>query len=110
MNLYEEAYALTLPYVSKGGKRNRNQQRKRMLAFVKFAQQKGVKSIGQVGRKHVIQYWKDNRNLSETTLYNHWLAIKVLWELSGKVNLPPKPRKDGSEYCTSEQIIALLLK
>ena len=93
MNLYYEVFNLTHNYVRKGGKRNRNQQRKRMLALAKFAQSKGVKSLGQLGRKHVIQYWKENRALSERTLYNHWLAIRELWKLIEKTGEPPKPQK-----------------
>lgn len=92
MNLYFEVYALTHNYTRKGGKKNRNQQRKRMLAFTKFAQKKGVNSIGQLGRKHVIQYFKANTHLADRTLYNHFLAIRELWELSGKTGEPPKPK------------------
>lgn len=91
MNLYEEVYALSHGYVSKGGKKNRNQQRKRMLAFAKFAQSKGVKSMGQLGRRQVRQYWKANIDLSDPTLYAHWLAICEVWRLLGKPEAPPEP-------------------
>jgi len=93
MNLYHEVYELTHHYVKKGGKRNRNQQRKRMLAFAKFAQSHGVKSLGQLGRRHVIMYWKLKNNLASRTLYNHWLAIRELWRLAGKVGEPTLPKK-----------------
>jgi hypothetical protein len=91
MSLYADVYAMTHDYVRKGGKRNRNQQRNRILEFVKFIEKRGVCSLGQIGERHVIQYWKKNRNLSDATLYSHWLAIRVLWELCGKSGEPPKP-------------------
>jgi hypothetical protein len=105
VNLYHEVYELTHHYVKKGGKKNRNQQRKRMLAFAKFAQSHGVKSLGQLGRKHVIQYWKENRALSERTLYSHWLAIRELWRLSGKVGEPAPPKKVASSCLEPEDIL-----
>lgn len=101
-NLHEEVYALSHAYVSKGGKRNRNQQRKRMLAFAKFAQSKGIKAPGQLGRKQVIQYWRVNSDLSDATLYSHWLAMCELWRLLGKPENPPKPW-----YKKDEELVSL---
>lgn len=86
-----ELQKLTNGYVKKGGKDNRRQQRARMIAFAEFCASLGVNSLGQIGKNHVIQYWKTNRNLAESTAYSHWLAIRSLWELSGKAGEPPKP-------------------
>lgn len=91
MKIVIEVQQLTNGYVRKGGKDNRRQQRARMIAFAEFCASLGVNSLGQVGKNHVIQYWKTNRNLAESTAYSHWLAIRSLWELLGKPGSPPKP-------------------
>jgi hypothetical protein len=93
MKIVIEVQQLTNGYVKKGGKDNRRQQRARMIAFAEFCATLEVNSVGQIGKKHVIEYWKKNRNLAESTAYSHWLAIRSLWELSGKSGSPPKPFK-----------------
>lgn len=91
MKIIREVEQLTRGYVRKGGKDNRRQQRARMLAFAEFCALQGQNSLGQVGKAQVIAYWKAHRHLSDTTLYSHWRALAVLWELSGKPEEPPKP-------------------
>ena len=93
MSLVQEVVLLTHSYARKGGKDNRRQQRSRMVAFVEFISARGVKSFGQVGRAHVIEYWKARRKLSPATAYNHWLALRELWRLAGRAGDPPKPRQ-----------------
>lgn len=63
-----------------------------MLAFAAFARAEGVNSLGQAGKAHVIRYWKLHRHLSDATLYNHWRAISILWQLAEKKGEPPRPR------------------
>jgi len=104
MTLYHEIYRLTHAYTRKGGKDNRRQQRRRMLAFARHAQNMGAKSIGQVGCRHVKSYWKYHRDLSESTKYNHWLAIRELWKISGKVGIPPKFLSKSNNDLTSEWV------
>lgn len=91
MNLVYAVNKLTHAYACKGGKTNRRQQRKRMQAFAKHAANMGANSLGQVGARHVINYWKINRSLSPATAYNHWLAIRELWQLADKSGEPPRP-------------------
>ena len=93
MKLQQQVQELTRAYVRKGGKDNRRQQTARMLAFAAHCEALGAREMGQVGATHVIRYWKSNRDLSDTTLYNHWLAVCELWKLSGKSDQPPRPRK-----------------
>jgi hypothetical protein len=90
MKLVIEVDKLTRGYASKGGKNNKQQQRARMIAFAESAAVLGANSLGQVGHRHVIQYWKNNRHLAECTAYNHWRAICKLWEFAGKSGEPPK--------------------
>lgn len=91
MKIVQEVEQLTRAYVRKGGKDNRRQQRSRMIAFAEHCGLQGQNSLGQVGKAHVISYWKATKHLSDSTRYNHWRALAVLWELSGKPGEPPKP-------------------
>ena len=92
MRLLKEVEALSHAYVRKGGKDNRRQQRARMLAFAEHAAASGAHSLGQLGKAHVIDYWKSHREFAASTAYSHWLAIRDLWQLAGKVGEPPRPR------------------
>lgn len=89
--IIQEVRKITHSYARKGGKKNRHQQVQRMLKFAEFCASEGANSLGQVGSRHVINYWRSNRDLSDSTLYNHWLAIRTLWELAGKAKEPPPP-------------------
>lgn len=93
MKILREVELLTREYVRKGGKNNRRQQRARMLAFALFCAEQGQNSLGQIGKAHVISYWKATRHLSDTTRYSHWRALVKLWQLSGKTEQPPTPDK-----------------
>lgn len=92
MKIVQEVEQLTRAYVRKGGKDNRRQQRSRMLAFAEHCAGLGQNSLGQIGRAHVVSYWKSTQKLSNATRYNHWRALVVLWQLAGKPEEPPKPR------------------
>lgn len=93
MKILIETERLTRAYARKGGKDNRRQQRARMQAFAAFCAESGANSLGQVGKSHVIAYWKSNQKLSDSTRYSHWRALALLWELAGKAGEPPKPLK-----------------
>nr|AFN66378.1 hypothetical protein pM02_c6_31 [uncultured bacterium] len=92
MKLLKEIEALAHGYSRKGGKDNRRQQRARMLAFGEHCAAMGADSLGQLGARHVISYWRSNRDLGDRTLYAHWLAVRQLWQLAGKGCEPPRPR------------------
>lgn len=89
MSLIKQVEALTSGYARKGGKDNRKQQRRRMLAFAAHASTLGAREMGQVGATHVVRYWKAHRHLADSTLKQHWHALQVLWALSGKAGDPP---------------------
>ncbi|NLD01422.1 MAG: hypothetical protein GX673_11690 [Gammaproteobacteria bacterium] len=88
--LKNEVLVLTRNYVRSGGKDNRRQQLKRMLAFTKFCRDDGAVRLAQIGQKHVMDYYRHNKHLSYPTIYNHFLAIAKLFDLSGKKE-PPRP-------------------
>lgn len=92
-SLITEVEQLTHAYVSKGGKDNRKQQRSRMLEFAEHAAILQARSMGQVGGKHVISYWKAKRDLQDTTLRSHWYSLCTLWALAGKQGKPPQPKR-----------------
>ena len=76
----------------RGGKGNRRLQKQRLSVFVSYCASKwGLKSLGQLGRKHVEQFFVSRWDLSPKTKQHYWYAIRVLWVLLGKVDLPPKP-------------------
>lgn len=87
----KEVRAFTRQWIRKGGKDNRRQQYARMITFAKHAAAAGVHSMAEVGRKQVIGYWKDHEDLAPSTLYNHWRAIAILWQLAGLRGVPIKP-------------------
>lgn len=93
MKLIKQVESLTNEYVRKGGKDNRTQQRNRMLDFAALASSLGAQDMGQVGAMHVVRYWKAHRHLEDSTLKQHWHALKVLWRLSKKTGFPPEPWK-----------------
>lgn len=93
MKILQEVELLTRGYVRKGGKRNRRQQRARMQDFAAFCAQQGQNSLGQIGRAHIIAYWRTTKHLSDATRYAHWRALVTLWLLAGKQEQPPKPNK-----------------
>ena len=95
MKLQNQEKELARGYVRKGGKDNRRQQLARMLAFAAHVEAAGASGMGQVGGRHVVDYWRALRasgSLADSTLYAHWLAIRELWGWAGKPGEPPKPR------------------
>lgn len=90
--LKNEVLLLTRNYVRSGGKDNRRQQLQRILAFTSFCRNSGVVRVAQIGQKHVMSYYRHNKHLSHTTLYNHFLAISKLFDMASKKQ-PPRPFK-----------------
>ena len=101
MKLEIEVERITHAYAAKGGSDNTKQQRSRMLAFSRHCEQLGAHSMAQVGKIHVIKWWKTHRHLSDRTLYEHYRALSILWQLAGKAGQPPAPR-----YITTTQKVS----
>ena len=93
MSLQREIQVLAHDYVKKGGKQNRRKQAKRMIALGVCAEKLGCKHLSELGKRHVIEFWKSHRDLSEAVQYQHFLAFRELWQRSGKSGEPPKPKK-----------------
>ena len=90
-SLEKEVQQITRLWVQKGGKTNRIQQQRRMLVFAGHAACLGANCLDEVGKRHVIDYWKAHAELSKPTLYNHWRALCILWDLADKPGNPPMP-------------------
>lgn len=76
----------------RGGKGNRRLQKQRIAVFISYCAEKwGLKSLGQLGRKHVENFFVSRWDLSAKTKQHYWYAIRVLWVMLGKAELPPKP-------------------
>jgi hypothetical protein len=76
----------------RGGKGNRRLQKQRILVFLSYCMSAwGMKSLGQLGRNHVESFFVSRWDLTAKTKQHYWYALRVLWVLLGKSELPPKP-------------------
>ena len=90
--LVNQVQALAHQYVRSGSKANRRLQVGRMIKFVEFIEQTArLHNLHEIGRRHVIQFWKANRNMAPKTANAYWLALCVIWQWTGKPGTPPKP-------------------
>jgi len=88
----DELKSHTHHYVSRGGKQNRKKQVSLIIHFMEYTVSTDkISSIHELGRRHVINFWKSHRDLPEKTAYDYWLGICKLWEWIGKNEKPPKP-------------------
>lgn len=90
----KELKAHTHDYVRRGGKENRRKQVSRIIKFLRFTDSnEKITSLQRLGKRHVIEFWKANRDLSDKTANDYWLGICELWEWIGKSDAPPKPHR-----------------
>jgi len=97
MSLRREIQLLAHDYVRKGGKKNRRKQAKRMIALGAFSETLGCRCMGELGKRHIIAFYKYHRHFSDAVLYQHYLAFRKLYELASKPNDPPAPFFDDRE-------------
>ncbi|WP_312284081.1 hypothetical protein [Candidatus Igneacidithiobacillus taiwanensis] len=86
--LVREVERMTLAYARYGGKKNRRLQRSRMKIFAAFCAQQGCRSMGQVGKRHVQEFFAAHAGWSPGTRYAYRLAIADLFDIAGLT--PPK--------------------
>lgn len=84
MRFYDEVYKKVRFYAKKGGKKNRHMQSNRMLAFAEFCENLGVQNSKEVGKRHVLRYYRTLSELSDSTKLQHYYAIRTLFELLEK--------------------------
>jgi hypothetical protein len=81
-------------YVRGGGKENRKRQVSRIVEFLDWVEStEKVNSLHNLGKRHVIGFWKAHRHFSDETAYKYWLGISKLWDWIGKHEEPPSPHK-----------------
>jgi len=88
----EELQAHTHDYVRSGGKQNRKKQVSLIIDFLEYTDStEKLTSLHRLGKRHVINFWKSHRNLSDKVAYDYWLGICKLWVWLDKPDKPPKP-------------------
>lgn len=90
--LANQLHKLAHNYVRRGAKANRRQQLGRMIRFLEFVEEiERPNNLHEIGKKHVVSFWKANRTLADKTAHGYWLALCELWRLAQKKGTPPKP-------------------
>jgi len=88
----EELQSHTHDYVRRGGKANRKKQVSLIMDFLEYTDStEKLTSLHRLGKRHVINFWKSHRNLSNKVAYDYWLGICKLWTWIDKPEKPPKP-------------------
>ena len=79
-------------YLRHGGKRNRRQQVRRLLAFLNWVESRErLTGLDQLGKRQIVNFWKAHRSLSQRTQYGYWLALRELWRWLERSGEPPRP-------------------
>ncbi len=79
-------------YLRTGGKKNRQNQAAKMRSFCRDVQrhQPNIQSLGQIGRKQVILFWRRKVELSPSVKLAYFYAIQHIWkEILGRASTPP---------------------
>jgi hypothetical protein len=67
-------------YVRHGAKANRRRPLGRAVAAVEWAAaRERITGLDQIGKRHVVDFWKAHRHLADSTAYAYWLALRELW-------------------------------
>lgn len=94
LTLAKKAERYFRDYVRGGGKENRKKQVSRIIEFLDWVESnQKVISLHELGKRHVIAFWRSHRDFSEETAYKYWLGIAKLWQWLNKHEEPPVPRK-----------------
>ena len=79
-------------YLRHGGKQNRRQQ----IARLKFAcnwiaTTHKINRLEQIGKRQIVDFYRNHRHLKQTTLNGYYYAFITLWEWLEKPGKPPEP-------------------
>lgn len=81
-------------YLRTGGKKNRRNQAEKMKYFCKDVQKNNpqIKSLGQIGRRQVSEFWIRHNHLSASTQMAYYYAVRYIWnEILDRLSNPPQP-------------------
>lgn len=87
MNLRQVAWEATAGHRKKGAKKYRHLQCTRLLKFVAFAQKRGARDFGQIGKRTFISFCKEHK-LSTKTAKEYRKIISFFNQLvDGKIHI-----------------------
>lgn len=81
-------------YLRHGGKKSRKARIKRLISACEDIEtnEKGIKTLGQIGRRHIYQFYARHNDLSKTTLMDYYYAFVYAWQdILKRSSKPPKP-------------------
>lgn len=81
-------------YLRHGGKTARKARVKRLISACEDIEmnEKGVNTLGQIGRRHIHQFYARSNHLSKTTLMDYYYTFVYLWQdILKRSSKPPKP-------------------
>lgn len=91
----QQIFQRTHVYAAHGAKKNRRRQIKLLQhACAWIAMTHHLNHVDQIGKRHIIDFYRHNRDLSGSTIMAYFYAFVVLWEILGRSGEPPRPRKD----------------
>ncbi|MEZ8826858.1 hypothetical protein AB6E04_21105 [Vibrio amylolyticus] len=88
----KEIYNGTSLYRRTGGKKSRKEQVMNMHRFAKWLKQAHpeVKSLGQLGRRQVCNFWRSHAEKSESYKRSLYYSIRYIWkEILHRSSEPP---------------------
>lgn len=96
---FDEIDSMASLYKRHGGKKNRSEQVAKIRRVLSHAKNKyQTKSVHEMGARQIISFWKENRSLSDRTLYAYWLALRELYSWLNRTGTPPKPNYKGKDH------------
>jgi len=99
LTLADQVRRLAHGYVRHGSKANRRQQVGRLVVMVEWITTRDrLTGLDQIGKRHVIDFWKAHRHLADRTAYAYWLALRELWVWLDRQGKPPKPRLQNMRH------------
>ncbi|MDE3022418.1 MAG: hypothetical protein KGI54_11220 [Pseudomonadota bacterium] len=79
-------------YKRHGGKDNRRQQLGRLATaceWIAFNHQ--ISNLHEIGKRQVIDFYRNHRHLADSTLAGYFYAFVTLWAWLGRTGEPPRP-------------------
>lgn len=104
ISVNDQIRQLSHKYVRHGGKRNRRQQVRRLTSACDWiAKNHGINRIEQIGKRQVIDFYRNHRHLAQGTIMGYYYAFRELWEWLGRPGIPPEPQHAGDVLCDTSQ-------
>ena len=89
MKMLEFKYLLT-ECGRKGSKKSKRRQIDRIWQLMDYCRTNGIKEPDQIGRRQIYE-WYEEFEMAKSTARDRYYAVKLFWELLGKLGDPPRP-------------------